>query len=198
MYPAHAQALQPEQTRFVDRVNGQYHEIALRIFMVIVLAHWAEHLLQAFQIYALGWPVPAARGLLGYYYPWLIQSEVLHYVYALVMLAGLWLFRPGFTGIMDRRWWTVALAIQFFHHIEHALLIAQATLGRNFFGRPVPTSIIQLWVPRVELHLFYNSIVFIPMMIGMYYHLFPPADEAAVDVGAGRPRQCTCAWNRGQ
>ena len=88
MYPAHAQALQPDHTTFVERVNGQYHELALRIFMVIVLAHWAEHLLQAVQIYALGWPVPDARGLVGYYYPWLIKSETLHYGYALVMLAG--------------------------------------------------------------------------------------------------------------
>jgi hypothetical protein len=194
MYPAHAQALQPDQTTFVERVNGQYHELALRIFMVIVLAHWAEHLLQAFQIYALGWPVPDARGLVGYYYPWLIKSETLHYGYALVMLAGLLLFRPGFTGVKDRRWWTIALGIQFFHHIEHFLLIAQAALGHNFFGRPVPTSIIQLWVPRVELHLFYNTIVFIPMVIGMYYHLFPPVEEAA---GANNSMQCTCAWNRG-
>ena len=49
----------------VERMNGPRHELALRVFTVIVLAHWAEHLLQAFQIYALGWPVPEARGLLG-------------------------------------------------------------------------------------------------------------------------------------
>jgi hypothetical protein len=52
----------------------------------------------------------------------------------------------------------------------------------------VPTSILQLWLPRVELHLFYNSVVFIPMVIGMYYHLFPPASERA-------RFQCTCAWD---
>ena len=86
--------------------------------------------------------------------------------------------------------WTLALGIQFFHHIEHFLLIVQATTGHNFFGRPVPTSLIQLWVPRVELHLFYNTIVFIPMIIGMYYHLFPPAEEST-------SYQCTCAWHRG-
>ena len=61
------------------------------------------------------------------------------------------------------------------------------SLGHNLFGRPVPTSIVQLWVPRVELHLFYNTIVFIPMVIAMYYHLFPPAAKQA------RP-QCSCAW----
>ena len=34
----------------------------------------------------------------------------MHYGYALVMLAGLWMFRPGFTSVKDRRWWTIALA----------------------------------------------------------------------------------------
>lgn len=191
MYTAQAGVVEPDRgATFVERVNGPYHELALRIFMVIVLAHWGEHLFQAFQIYVLGWPVPQARGLLGLLYPWLIASETLHYGYALVMLAGLWLFRPGFTGVTDRRWWTLALGIQFFHHIEHFLLLAQATTGHNFFGRPVPTSLIQLWVPRVELHLFYNTIVFIPMVIAMYYHLFPPARESI-------RFQCTCAWHRG-
>jgi len=188
---ARAETLHPAQTMsFVERVNGPQHELALRLFMVVVLAHWGEHLVQAFQIYVLGWPVPQARGILGQIYPWLVTSETLHYAYALVMLAGLWLFRPGFTGVKDRRWWTIALGIQFFHHIEHFLLLVQATTGHNFFGRPVPTSLIQLWVPRVELHLFYNSIVFIPMVIGMYYHLFPPAEEST-------RFQCTCAWHRG-
>jgi hypothetical protein len=172
---------------WLQRVNGQAHELALKIFMAIVLAHWGEHLLQATQIYVLGWPVPQARGLLGHFFPWLVSSEVLHYGYALVMLAGLWLLRPGFVGVSDRRWWTLALAIQFFHHIEHLLLQTQAILGYNFFGRPVPTSMLQLWVPRVELHLFYNTIVFIPMVVAMYCHMFPPA--------AGRRKaQCTCAW----
>jgi len=158
--------------------------------MAIVLAHWAEHLFQAIQIYVLGWPVPQARGLVGYFIPWLITSEALHYGYAVVMLAGLWLLRPGFTGQLDRRWWTVALAIQFFHHIEHLLLLVQAQTGHNLAGRPVPTSLVQLWVPRVELHLFYNTIVFIPMVVAMYFHIFPPAAEAGSDSA------CSCAWHR--
>jgi hypothetical protein len=51
----------------------------------------------------------------------------------------------------------------------------------------VPTSILQLWVPRVELHLLYNTIVFIPMVVAMYFHMLPPAGER-------RKAQCTCAW----
>jgi hypothetical protein len=172
---------------FSVRLNGVNHELALRLFMAVVLAHWAEHLMQALQIYAFGWPVPQAKGALGYFFPWLVTSETMHYGYAVVMLIGLWSLRAGFTGVEDRRWWTIALCIQFFHHIEHALLQLQVILGHNFFGRPVPTSIAQLWVPRVELHLFYNTIVFIPMVIGMYYHLFPREQDTS-------NRVCTCAW----
>ena len=170
----------------IERLNTDRHELALRSFMVIVLLHWVEHLLQGIQIYALGWPVPEARGALGLLFPWLIKSEALHYGYALVMLVGLWVLRSGFTGKVDRFWWTTALGIQFFHHIEHLILQGQAILGANLFGRPVPTSLVQLWVPRVELHLFYNTIVFIPMVIARYDHLFPPAEETSV------PR-CSCA-----
>jgi hypothetical protein len=186
---AHADAVAAgESSTFLDRLNGRHHEFALRTFMVIVLAHWGEHLFQAFQIYVLGWPVPKALGMLGLIYPWLIRSELLHYAYALVMLVGIWMLRPGFTGVVDRKWWTVSLGIQFFHHVEHFLLLMQAATGHNLMGRPVPTSLIQLWVPRVELHLFYNTIVFVPMMIAMYYHLFPPAAERTTF-------RCTCAWD---
>jgi hypothetical protein len=171
---------------FLERLNTVWHERALQIFTIIVLGHWAEHLAQAFQIYVLKWPVPQARGVLGLWYPWLIKSEVLHYSYALVMLIGIWVLRPGFVGTA-RRWWTVALVIQFWHHIEHALLQGQALLGQNLFNSPVPTSIAQLWIPRVELHLIYNTIVFIPMVIAMYYHLFPPPGEAV-------HMKCSCAF----
>jgi hypothetical protein len=174
----------------IERLNGSQHEVALRLFMVIVLAHWGEHLLQGLQIYVLGWPVPEARGLIGHFFPWLIQSETLHYAYALVMLIGLWVLRSGFTGVLDRRFWMIALAIQFFHHIEHLLLILQSTTGYYLGGRPVPTSIAQLWIPRVELHLFYNTIVFIPMVVAMYYHMFPTSSEAT-------GQKCTCNWDHG-
>ena len=168
-----------------DRLNGPWHERSLQIFMVIVLAHWSEHIVQAYQIYVLKWPVHMAGGVLGYWFPWLVHSEVLHYGYALVMLIGLWIFRKGFVG-RGHTWWMIAFWIQFWHHIEHALLQGQVIVGHNLFGSPVPTSIVQLWLPRVELHLFYNSIVFIPMVIGMYYHLLPsPAERAGV--------RCTCA-----
>jgi hypothetical protein len=174
---------------FYEKLNSKWHERALQVFMAIVLAHWAEHLFQAYQIYVMGWPRPMANGLLGLWYPWLIKSETLHYSYALVMLVGIWVLRKGFTGT-GRTWWTVALVIQFWHHIEHLLLIIQAATHHNFWGKPVPCSVLQLFFPRVELHLFYNGIVFIPMVIGMYYHMFPPVGEEGHAV-------CSCEWNKG-
>jgi hypothetical protein len=36
--------------------------------------------------------------------------------------------------------------------------------------------------------LFYNTIVFIPMVVGMFYHMFPRQGEASA--------ACTCAWHR--
>ena len=69
MYDARRGSSAASTMTLVERLNGPRHELALRAFTVIVLAHWGEHLLQAYQIYGLGWPVPEARGLLGYFYP---------------------------------------------------------------------------------------------------------------------------------
>jgi|HubBroStandDraft_4_1064222.scaffolds.fasta_scaffold04270_6 hypothetical protein len=178
----------PQSMGLMEKLNSQWHERALWAFMFIVLAHWGEHLVQAYQIWVMGWPVSKANGILGLWYPWLIKSETLHYGYALVMLIGLWILRKGFTG-RSYTWWMIAFWIQFWHHIEHFLLISQATLHHNLFGRPVPTSIVQLFIPRVQLHLFYNSIVFVPMVVAMYYHMFPPEGEPHTAV-------CTCSWHR--
>lgn len=171
------------------RLNSEWHKRSLQLFTIIVLAHWAEHLVQAVQIYVLGWPRPQAGGVLGFWFPFLVSSEILHYAYAIIMLIGIWMLRKGFTGL-SRRWWTVALVIQFWHHIEHLLLQMQALLHHNLLGSPVPVSFLQMVFPknRVEIHLFYNAIVFIPMMIGMYYHMFPPSQE--------EPATCTCALHR--
>ncbi|MBM2620148.1 hypothetical protein JIG36_32000 [Actinoplanes sp. LDG1-06] len=168
-------------------VNGSHHRLMLNLFMLVTLAHWAEHLTQAWQIWVLNWPRPQARGVLGVPFPALISSEWLHYGYAIVMLFFLFLLRPGFTG-RSRTWWTVALVIQFWHHIEHFLLLLQAQTGHPLFGQAVPTSILQLVLPRVELHLFYNTVVFIPMVIAMVLHLRPTRAEADQMVCSCRPR----------
>ena len=171
--------------RFLEKLNAPWHERTLQAFTAIVILHWGEHLLQAYQVFVLAWPRHQARGMLGQVFPWLVHSEVLHYGYALIMLAGLCALLPGFVG-RSRVWWLAALVIQFWHHIEHGLLQGQVIVGRTLFGASAPTSIVQLWIPRVELHLFYNTLVFVPMVVAMYYHLLPNAHEA------GRMR-CSCA-----
>ena len=189
MSTANAQCALPASgaQSFLTKINGVWHKQALWTYTAIVLAHWAEHLAQAFQIYVLAWPLPEARGMLGLWFPSLVSSEALHYLYALVMLIGFWILRTGFVG-RSYTWWMIAFWIQFWHHIEHALLQVQAILGQNLFGAPVPLSIAQLVIPRVELHLFYNTAVTIPMVIAMFYHMFPlPHEEAH--------HGCSCSWH---
>lgn len=167
----------------LKKLNGPWHERALWVYLAIVILHWIEHLFQAAQIWILGMPRPDSLGALGYVFPWLVKSEVMHWSYALFMLAGLVLLRPGFRGT-GRRWWTVSLAIQGWHLVEHSLLQAQAIIGQNLFGSPVPTSILQQIIPRPELHLLYNLAVFVPMIVGMWLHT--RGDQAVVN-------ECTCA-----
>lgn len=168
---------------FIEKLNGPWHERALWVYLTIVIVHWIEHLFQAAQIWILGMPRPQALGALGYVFPWLVKSEVMHFTYAVLMFIGLVLLRPGFHGAA-RTWWTASLAIQTWHLFEHSLLQVQAIAGQNLFGSPVPTSVVQQWVPRPELHLLYNLAVFVPMVIAMRLHTRP----SQADVN-----RCTCA-----
>lgn len=172
---------------FIKRLNAPWHEPALYIYTAIVLAHWVEHLVQAYQIFVLNWARPASLGALGLWAPWLVKTEILHFGYAVFMLAGLILLRPGFQG-RSRFWWNISLGIQTWHFFEHFLLQSQAALHHNLFSSQVPVSLLQLWIPRVELHLIYNAIVFIPMVIAMYYHLYPPVGEPHLLCNCSRRR----------
>ncbi|MGH2806292.1 MAG: hypothetical protein ACRDKT_03355 [Actinomycetota bacterium] len=180
-----ARVVRPGLPRVLENVNTRYHRIALGLFMALVLAHLAEHVAQAIQIYGLGWAPPDARGVLGMPFPWLVSSESLHYGYAIVMLIGLIALRPGFVGA-SRSLWDVALGIQIWHHFEHALLLGQSIAGRTLFGAEVPTSIAQLVIPRVELHLLYNALVLVPMVVAMVTHRHPSDEDRA-------QMTCTCA-----
>lgn len=169
-------------------LNSRGHRAALLVYAVVVVAHWAEHLAQAAQIYLLGWPRPAAGGVLGLVWPWLVTSEWMHYGYALVMMIAFVVLRKGFTG-SSRRWWDTAMWIQVWHHAEHLLLLAQAVTGAYLLGAAVPTSVAQLVFPRVELHLFYNTIVTIPMIVALVLHARPRAADPVADCGCAAPRR---------
>ena len=180
--------LPARRPRRLARLNTAWHEPALLTFGAIVLLHWGEHIVQAVQIWALGYKRPEARGVLGAAWPWLVSSEWLHYGFAVVMVAGLALLLPGFTG-RARAFWIAALALQVWHLVEHQILFVQAQTGTPWFGAAVPTSVLQQFWPgsRPEIHLFYNMIVTVPMLVAMWFHRYPPLPERAQ-----RPA-CSCA-----
>jgi hypothetical protein len=138
----------------------------LHIFVVVMIAHWLEHIVQAYQVFALGYERHHALGLLGQFYPWLVHSEWMHFGYAVLTYLGLIALRQGFTG-QALSWWNAACLIQTWHLFEHTLLFIQAQSGVNFWGASTPTSVLQVIFPRIELHLFYNSVVTIPVVVAM-------------------------------
>lgn len=151
------------------------HRKLFTLFMFLVLAHWGEHLFQLAQIYLLHIPKAKALGMLGWYFPGLVRGEWLHAGYAMLMLVGLVALRYGFAGRALAAW-MVATYIQYFHLLEHGLLFAQAQLHFNLWGSKVPTSIVQALLPtgfRPELHLVYNLLVTVPMVVAQVYYMLP-------------------------
>jgi len=166
------------------QLNTTWHEKALWAYAVVVALHWLEHLFQAYQIWILDMPRPQSLGALGYLFPWLVKSEVMHFGFAVFMLVGLMVLAPGFSGAAAK-WWFASLAIQSWHFIEHTLLQGQAAVGSNLFHSEVPMSVVQQWIPRPELHLLYNLAVFIPMVVAMVLHARPGEATSGAT--------CTCA-----
>lgn len=68
----------------------------LSLFTTIMVVHFIEHVTQLGQIHMLHWDRSDALGFVGLAYPWLVQSEVLHYCFAAFMLGGLIYFRRYF------------------------------------------------------------------------------------------------------
>lgn len=173
-------AAQPVGLR--KQLNTTWHEKALWVYVAVVLAHWLEHLFQGYQIWILDMPRPESLGALGYLFPWLVKSELMHFGFAVFMLVGLIVLAQGFSG-RAAKWWIASLAIQSWHFVEHALLQGQTAVGANLFHSEIPMSVFQQWIPRPELHLIYNLAVFIPMVVAMWLHTRPSPEGAA----------CTCA-----
>ena len=122
------------------------HTIALVIYLFIVFGHFAEHLIQLFQIYVLHMHPKLAGGILGLYYPQLAQNEVLHIAYNSLQLTGLLVLLPGFLDLGGRAkvWWRVAIITQSWHFFEHVLLQAQFLTGNYLFGANHQKSLLNL------------------------------------------------------
>ena len=144
------------------------HRTYLNYFLIIIYSHLFEHVAQMIQLYLLHWERPRCLGLLGLFWPSLIHSEYLHYGHALFMLVGIYYLTKYMYNRHSLWWMELTLILAFYHHFEHLLLLIQSTSQVNFFGKSIPTSIGQLWFPRIELHFFYNFLVGIPMMIALH------------------------------
>ena len=136
-------------------------------FGALMIGHWLEHGFQAYQVYYQHMPRACALGMLGMKYPWLVKTESLHFSFALLTTGGLILLRDYCKNCKAKKFWKVATYISYWHLFEHSLLFAQACLHHNLFHSKVPVSILQLLIPRIELHLFYNTLITIPILIAL-------------------------------
>lgn len=191
-----APRLTKHQVRVFERdgrfaaLNGRWHTVGMWVFLVLSLAHLVEHVSQGVQYWVLGWAAPAAQGALGLIMPHMAASEWLHWSYNGGILVGLLLLEAGIVG-RARRWWLTALVFQGWHFVEHSLLLSQALFDWRLAGAAAPMSLLQLGIDlgRIELHMIYNWIVFLPLVMGMVYHWCPPAGESVVT-------PCRCAVRR--
>jgi hypothetical protein len=162
----------------IDVLNGGSHLPALLVYLLIVGAHFAEHALQIVQVFALGWDRPDAGGLLGLVFPIAAANETLHFTYNTLQLTGLILLAPGFRGFPAAlRWWLAALALQSWHWLEHAFLIGQFVTGIYFYGAIKQMSILERFVPRIELHFAYNLLAFVPTVVALTLYLRARSSE---------------------
>jgi hypothetical protein len=144
-------------------LNQRLHTRALTVYAVVVASHFFEHVAQIVQVFALGWARPDAGGLLGLYFPGLVMAEVLHTSWNSLQLTGLILLLPGFSGSGRAAWWwRLALALQTWHWFEHAFIQVQYATGIYFYGAIMQMSVLERFVPRIELHFAYNLLVFVP------------------------------------
>lgn len=176
--------------KLLHLINGRWHAYALVAFLSPILFHMSEHFVQIFELYVLQLDRAEALGIVGIWFPAAVQSELLHFSFAVFTLTGLVLLRPAFQA-SARAWWSVALTVEVWHQFEHVILLFQRVTGNFFFGEVMPTSILQLVVPRIELHLTYNTLVFLPMVLALIAHCFPAAGEAMSDCGCCRRQR----WN---
>jgi hypothetical protein len=151
-------------------LHGAWHRYALALYMVLVLLHATEHVVQIVQAFVLAWSRPDAGGVLGLWFPQLASAELLHFSYNFFQLSGLLVLRGGFQG-RARRWWTIAIGFQAWHFFEHTLLQVQWLTGFYLFNQPQQTSLLQMFVPRIELHFIYNMLVVVPTLVAVYLYM---------------------------
>ncbi len=150
--------------------NEVWFRRLLLLYLVLIVGHFAEHVLQIIQAGILGWPRAEAGGLLGLWTPQLLTNESLHFSYNLMQLVGLLALSYQVTG-RARVWWRIAIVMQLWHFFEHFLLQSQWLTGIFLFDATRQSGIGELVLPRLELHFIYNALVFVPTMIGVFCYV---------------------------
>lgn len=159
----------PQRRFFLALRNPSWHTLALILYSSVVVGHFSEHLVQVAQVFLLGWARAEAGGILGLYFSDAAENELLHITYNSFQLTGLILLAHGFRH--DRTahtFWVIALVAQSWHWLEHAFLIVQMLTGHYFYGAIKQMSVLEKFVPRIELHFIYNLVVFVPTVIALY------------------------------
>ncbi len=151
-------------------IHGAWHTPLLVLYMAVVLIHMSEHMLQMYQFAVLGWPRPASGGLLGLWVPQLAMAELLHFTYNLFQWMGLLVLRGGFRG-RARTFWMLAFAFQCWHLFEHTLMQLQWLTGLYLYNATKTMNVLEIWVPRIELHFTYNMLVVIPTVIAVVLYV---------------------------
>jgi hypothetical protein len=162
-------AVNPKITRVspLFMFHGKEHKRLLALYMAVVVLHACEHILQLYQFAVLGWARPASGGLLGLWAPQLAMSELLHFGYNSFQLVGLLALLGGFKG-RARTMWIIATCLQGWHWFEHALIQMQWITKLYLYNGPKQMSVLEILLPRIELHFLYNMIVLIPTVIAVY------------------------------
>jgi len=165
------QRLSESKTRNALRpLSERWFRRLLILYLVLIVGHFAEHVLQLFQAAVLAWPRAEAGGLLGLWTPQLLTNESLHFSYNLMQLLGLLVLSYHVTA-RARTWWRIAIIVQLWHFFEHFLLQSQWLTGIFLFNAAKQMGIGELLVPRLELHFIYNALVFVPTIIGVYLYV---------------------------
>ncbi len=168
-----------------------------RLFTVFALvfavqtAHYAEHVTQMIQIYALGITPPLARGLLGSVF----DFEWVHFLYNVgleIVLIQLWLgYRylrrttPSTTLSRGMRLLAGLAVFQGYHSIEHIAKMVEylfiPVYQSGLFPPPGILPYVTGW-PIFLVHFWLNAIVWVAMVLALW-HLRP---RITVQAATGR------------
>jgi hypothetical protein len=150
------------------RNSKRYFFIFLGTAIAIQIAHDAEHVVQALQVFVLGTPRPAAGGLLGTFFDFPIVHFTYNFVYfGALLFAVAWAYGLGGFQKLDRigMWLLIITAgVQTYHAAEHVIQITQEAAT----GTQRPPGFIGLFQDNIIVHLLLNTIVWVLPAIAMW------------------------------